>query len=67
MLLIYTQAQAGQHTHTHTEPSGIKSTVSGGKSGTTEESIFLFEELKESFLEKREEVSDVRDLAPFMF
>lgn len=53
------------HTQTHTQPSGIKSTLSGVKSGTTEESIFLFEDLKEPFLEKREEASDVRDLAPF--
>jgi len=34
---------------------------------TTQESVFLFEGLKEPFLEKREEASDVSDLAPFMF
>lgn len=59
---IHTGTGTPAHTHTHIEPSGIRSTVSGGKSGTTGESIFLFEDLKEPFLEKREEASDVRIL-----
>lgn len=45
------------HTHMHTEPSGIKELYVAQhlveNQETTEESIFLFEDLKEPFLEKR--------------
>ena len=57
--------------HPHTEPSGIKALYGAqhlvGDQETIEESIFLFEDLQEPFLEKRKEASDVSDLAPFMF
>lgn len=59
------------HTHVHTEPGEIKALYVAQHlvedQETIEESIFLFEDLKEPFLEKREEASDVSDLAPFMF
>lgn len=59
------------HTHTHIEPGGIKAPYVAQHlvqdQETTEESIFSFEDLKEPFLEKREEVSYVSDLAPFVF
>lgn len=59
------------HTDTHTEPGGIKAFCVAQHlvedQETIEESIFLFEDLKEPFLENRDKASDVSDLAPFMF
>lgn len=59
------------HTGTHTEPGGIKAFCVAQQlvedQETIEESICLFEDLKEPFLENRDRSSDVSDLAPFMF
>ena len=69
--LTYTDLATPAHTHIHTEPSGIKALYGAQHlvkdQETIEKSIFLFEDLKEPFLEKKEEGSDVSDLAPFMF